>query len=57
MTTMTDDEHTAKLGELLQQLFGFVCESMTATKENMQRQSEWSARLQTYLEGCETSGS
>jgi hypothetical protein len=50
MTTMTDGERKAEMGELLRQLFGFVRESMTETKENRQRQSEWSARLQSWLD-------
>jgi hypothetical protein len=50
MTTMTDDERKAKMGELLRQLFGFIREFMTETKENRQRQSEWSALLQSWLD-------
>jgi len=50
---MTDERKAT--GELLRELFLMVRELMPTTQDNTQRQTEFAARLQAYLEGRDQS--
>jgi hypothetical protein len=47
--TMTDDERRA-MGKLLRELFLMVRELMPVNADNTRRQTEFSARLQSWLD-------
>ena len=49
---MTDERKAT--GEMLRELFLMLRELMPTTQDNTQRQTEFAARLQSYLEGRAT---
>ena len=51
---MTDAERRAAMGKLLQELFLMLRSLMPTSKENTQRQTEFAARLQAFIEGRDT---